>query len=258
MSLYLYTCIPVVGPVGSSGRCPLPGSLGSGVHRLIREMGPQARQGVSPEWGHRAAGSSGLWAHRLIGAQGPHPDKQGMQTHIKQKKQYMGPPGLGGPPSGSQGSRPVGELGPTGTSGSQGPQAHQGVGTTGSSGSLARQLDGLPDPGARRKWWNCNVAGHRPLGVYLPEARNHDGGQRGQIALRFCFNLLCPIRRAPTSGSQTKMVELQCTRRLGIWDQTPNRQVHCNSTIFIWLPLVGARRFGLKKLRQKRNAIWPL
>ena len=155
MSLYLYTCIPVVGPVGSSGRCPLPGSLGSGVHRLIREMGPQARQGVSPEWGHRAAGSSGLWAHRLIGAQGPHPDKQGMQTR---KKSVHGVPGLRGAPvrkSGQQARRGVG--------------AYRHVGESGA-------------PSTSGGW------DHRLIGESGPSAR-----------------------RAPRPGSQTKMVELQCS-----------------------------------------------
>ena len=146
--VYLYTCILVVGPAGSSGRQPSPKPpLGSRAHRFIGELGPQASQGASPECGHSATGASGHWACRLVGAPRPHPDEQGQQTC--EKKQHIEPTGSGHPHQGVRAASPSGRQGPQARRGSRGPrhirgwglQAHQGVLPVSSTGSQTWEPD---------------------------------------------------------------------------------------------------------------------
>ena len=154
----MYTYIPVVGPAGPSGSCPPPrvlrgvgpaGSAGIWGRKHIRESGPLGRDLGQARRGDGPAGSAGSQAR-----------SQTTRAHRHIQKQQIGPTGFRVHPLGCLSRRLVGELVATGASGRRGGAGSSGSGPVGASGRSARQRDGLPDLGARRKWWNCNVAGN--------------------------------------------------------------------------------------------------
>ena len=170
----MHTCIPVL-------YACIPAFLMLALH---------ARRGVAPPrllWGVGPAGTSGIWGHKHVGESGP------LSRELGQARRGAGPTGSAGSQARSQTSRahrhitqktvdwahrlrraPMGELGLQARRGVGGRRligdsrdaGSSGVGPTGSSGRMVRQHNGLPDLGARRKWWNCNVARNSSLGVY--------------------------------------------------------------------------------------------
>ena len=226
--IYLYTCIPVClytcicvylntfihvylyfcsWPCRPVGELPPPGSFG--------EWDLQARRGfgAASTLGSRGR-SAGSWG-RPVGEMGPQ-----AQRGVRPAARQLGPTDtyknnrLG--PQASEcthwGVRAAG------SSGSWWPQARRGGGgcrllrkwarrRVGEIGPSARRA---PRPGSQTKMVELQCSLKFYFGSPSQHA-NHDGGQRGQGALRFGFNFLEPKRRAPTSRSQTEMVELQCS-----------------------------------------------